>query len=353
MPPMFRQVKIGVEVYMKPLTASSWRPAPWQAELAQAVKDPAELLRILELPDDLLPHARRAAELFALRVPRGFVARMRKGDALDPLLLQVLPLGRELEDISDFSTDPVGDLAAMTVPGVLHKYHGRVLLVLTGACAVHCRYCFRRHFPYSEANPSTGHFRAALDYIRADDSISEVIFSGGDPLALSDARLAELVAQLDTIPHLQRLRIHTRVPVVLPERVDGALLRWITTTRLAVVMVLHVNHANELDDTTRTAFAQLERAGARLYNQSVLLRGINDSARALQDLSEALFAARVTPYYLHLLDRVAGAAHFEIPEAQARMLMNEIQSRLPGYLVPRLVREHAGAAYKTPVHLVI
>ncbi|MBI3775513.1 MAG: EF-P beta-lysylation protein EpmB [Gammaproteobacteria bacterium] len=334
---------------MKPLTASSWRPAPWQAELARAVKDPAELLRMLELDDDLLPQARRAAELFPLRVPRGFITRMRKGDVLDPLLLQVLPLDRELEVTPDFSTDPVGDLAAMTVPGVLHKYHGRVLLVLTGACAVHCRYCFRRHFPYSEANPATDHWSAALDYIRADPSIREVILSGGDPLALSDARLAELVAQLDTIPQLQRLRIHTRVPVVLPERVDAALLQWLTSTRLAVVMVLHVNHARELDATTHTAFAELERAGVRLYNQAVLLRGINDTAQALQDLSEALFAARVTPYYLHLLDRVSGAAHFEISEARARTLMDEIHTRLPGYLVPRLVREAAAAPYKTPV----
>lgn len=334
---------------MKPLTASSWRPAPWQAELARAVKDPAELLRMLELGDELLPQARRAAELFALRVPRGFIARMRKGDAHDPLLLQVLPLGRELETSPDFSTDPVGDLAAMTVPGVLHKYHGRVLLVLTGACAVHCRYCFRRHFPYSEANPATDHWSAALDYIRADESIHEVILSGGDPLALSDARLAELVAQLDTIPHLQRLRIHTRVPVVLPERVDAALLQWLTATRLAVVMVLHVNHARELDATTHTAFAALERTGVRLYNQAVLLHGINDNAQALVDLSEALFAARVTPYYLHLLDRVSGAAHFEISEVRARTLMDEIHTRLPGYLVPRLVREEAAAPYKTPV----
>jgi EF-P beta-lysylation protein EpmB len=334
---------------MKPLTASSWRPAPWQTEFARAVKDPAELLRMLELGEDLLPLARRAAALFPLRVPRNFVARMRKGDALDPLLLQVLPLGRELEDTPDFSTDPVGDLAAMTVPGVLHKYHGRALLVLTGACAVHCRYCFRRHFPYNDANPATDHWNAALDYLRADPSISEVILSGGDPLALSDVRLAELVAQLDTIPHLQRLRIHTRVPVVLPERVDDALLHWISATRLDVVMVLHINHANELDDTTRAAFAQLERAGVRLYNQSVLLRGINDNAQVLQNLSEALFAARVTPYYLHLLDRVTGAAHFDIPETQARVLMDEVHTRLPGYLVPRLVREQAATPYKTPV----
>ena len=334
---------------MKPLTASSWRPALWQAELARAIKDPAELLRMLELGDDLLPQARRAAELFPLRVPHGFVARMRKGDARDPLLLQVLPLGLELEEAPNFSADPVGDLAAMTVPGVLHKYHGRVLLVLTGACAVHCRYCFRRHFPYSEANPATDHWNTALDYIRADDSISEVILSGGDPLALSDARLSALVAQLDTIPHLQRLRIHTRVPVVLPQRVDDALLHWMSATRLAVVVVLHINHANELDDTTRAAFAQLERTGARLYNQAVLLRGINDHAQTLQELSEALFAARVTPYYLHLLDRVSGAAHFDVAELRAQQLMDEVHTRLPGYLVPRLVREQAAAPYKTPV----
>ena len=334
---------------MKPLTASSWRPALWQAELARAIKDPAELLRMLDLGDDLLPQAHRAAELFPLRVPHGFVARMRKGDARDPLLLQVLPLGHELEDVPNFSADPVGDLAAMTVPGVLHKYHGRVLLVLTGACAVHCRYCFRRHFPYSEANPATDHWNTALDYIRADHSISEVILSGGDPLALSDARLSALVAQLDTIPHLQRLRIQTRVPVVLPQRVDDALLHWMSATRLAVVIVLHINHANELDDTTRAAFAQLERTGARLYNQAVLLRGINDHAQTLQELSEALFTARVTPYYLHLLDRVSGAAHFDVAELHAQQLMDEVHTRLPGYLVPRLVREQVAAPYKTPM----
>ncbi len=334
---------------MKPLTASSWQPALWQTELARAVKDPAELLRLLELSDDWLAQARRAAELFPLRVPRGFVARMRTGDALDPLLLQVLPLGRELETAAGFSADPVGDLAAMTVPGVLHKYHGRVLLVLTGACAVHCRYCFRRHFPYSEANPAAGQWSAALDYIRADPSISEVILSGGDPLALNDTRLAELVSQLDAIPHLRRLRIHTRVPVVLPERVDAALLNWMAATRLAVVMVLHVNHANELDGATRAAFAQLEGTGARLYNQSVLLRGINDTVQDLQELSEALFDARVTPYYLHLLDRVGGAAHFEVTQAHAQQLMHEVHTRLPGYLVPRLVREQAAAPYKIPM----
>lgn len=334
---------------MKPLAASSWQPALWQTELARAVKDPAELLRLLDLDMALLPQAQRAAQLFPLRVPRGFVARMRKGDVQDPLLQQVLPLGRELEHAPGYDDDPVGDLTAMKTPGVLHKYHGRVLLVLTGACAVHCRYCFRRHFPYSEANPATDHWATALDYLRADTSISEVILSGGDPLALSDARLAELVRQLDEIPHLRRLRIHTRVPVVLPERVDERLLHWMGSTRLTPVVVLHINHAQELDDSTHAAIARLAACGARLLNQSVLLRGVNDSAAVLQELSEALFRSGVTPYYLHLLDRVRGAAHFDVAESEARELLAQVQRTLPGYLVPRLVREQAGAPYKLPV----
>lgn len=334
---------------MKPLAASSWQPALWQTELARAVKDPAELLRLLELDIALLPQAQRAAQLFPLRVPRGFIARMRKGDLRDPLLLQVLPLDRELELADGFDADPVGDLAAMKTPGVLHKYHGRVLLVLTGACAVHCRYCFRRHFPYGEANPATDQWTAALDYLRADTSISEVILSGGDPLALSDARLAELAAQLDTIPHLQRLRIHTRVPVVLPERVDERLTGWLASTRLTPIVVLHINHAREIDDATRAATAQLAACGARLFNQSVLLRGINNSARELIALSENLFSSGITPYYLHLLDRVRGAAHFDVPEAEAVALVEQMQRVLPGYLVPRLVRERAAAPYKLPI----
>ena len=248
--------------------------------------------------------------------------------------------------VAGFGADPVGDLAAMAAPGVLHKYQGRVLLTATGACAVHCRYCFRRHFPYADANPLADRWNQALAYIAADDSIVEVILSGGDPLTMSDRRLAELVHGLEGVAHLRRLRLHTRLPIVLPERVNDELLAWLGATRLKTVVVVHANHAQEIDASVASALARLKAAGVELLNQSVLLRGVNDSADVLAALSEVLFAAGVMPYYLHMLDRVQGAAHFEVPEAAARGLMAELNRRLPGYLVPRWVREIAGAPGK-------
>ncbi len=322
------------------------RQVSWQAALARAITDPAELLAAVGLGEVWLPAARAAARLFPLRVPRGFVARMRQGDPHDPLLRQVLPLAEECVAVEGFGTDPVGDLAAMTVPGVLHKYRGRVLLTSTGACAVHCRYCFRRHFPYADANAAADHWRAALEYVVGDDSICEVILSGGDPLSLSDRRLAELAHGLDDIAHLRRLRLHTRLPIALPERVNGELLDWLGATRLRTVMVVHANHANEIDSPVRAALARLKDAGVELLNQSVLLRGVNDSAEALTALSEVMFEAGVLPYYLHMLDRVQGAAHFDVHDDVARGLMAELNKRLPGYLVPRLVREIPGAPGK-------
>ncbi len=321
----------------------------WQHELACAITDPAELLRELGLSPELLPAARHAARLFPLRVPRGFVARMRHGDPDDPLLRQVLPLGAETVPVPGFVADPVGDLAARAAPGVLHKYQGRALLVATGACAIHCRYCFRRQFPYAEDQASRGGWSAALDYLRADGSIREVLLSGGDPLSLSDRRLAELTAGLEAIPHLVRLRIHSRQPVVLPSRVDAGLLALLERSRLQKVLVLHVNHANELDADVARALAALRGIGVTLFNQAVLLAGVNDDIEALAELSEALFGLGVIPYYLHLLDRVQGAAHFDVPEDRARALMARLRARLPGYLVPRLVREIAGQPSKTPV----
>jgi len=325
------------------------RSADWKNALARAVREPAELLALLELPSELLPEARRAAEDFPLRVPRGYVARMVKGDASDPLLRQVLPLGEERLSVPGFVTDPVGDLAASTVPGLLHKYSGRALLVATGACAVHCRYCFRRHFPYAEENPARGRWGAALDYLAAHDDIEEVILSGGDPLVLDTARLAELTRELEAIPHLRRLRIHTRLPIVLPERVDRSLLEWLQVGRLQPVMVIHANHANELGGTVREALAALRGAQIPLLNQTVLLRGVNDSPEALTNLSDRLFRSGVLPYYLHMLDPVKGAAHFEVGEKRAIVLMEELRTGLPGYLVPKLVREIAGEASKQPV----
>jgi EF-P beta-lysylation protein EpmB len=284
-----------------------------------------------------------------LRVPRGYAARMRKGDPNDPLLLQVLPQAREGDDVPGFGDDAVGDLARLKDGGVIHKYHGRALVIATGACAVHCRYCFRRHFPYSDALASREHWRGALRALAEDRSITEVILSGGDPLSLSDEKLARFAEGLEFLPHVQRLRIHTRQPVVLPERVDEALLAWLGRGRLRKVIVIHANHANELDDAVQQALARLAATGATLLNQSVLLRGVNDSADALLRLSERLFECGVLPYYLHMLDRVRGAAHFDVPEAEARALMRALAARLPGYLVPRLVREEAGAPSKTGV----
>lgn len=325
----------------------------WQRALAEAVTDPAELLHILQLETSLLPAAQAAARQFPLRVPRGFVARMRPGDPADPLLRQVLPLAEELQVHAGFVTDPVGDLPSRAAPGqapgVLHKYHGRALLIATGACGVHCRYCFRRHFPYGDELASSQHWQAALDLVRADETIQELILSGGDPLSLNDRRLYELSRQLPGIAHLKRLRIHSRQPVVLPQRVDAGLLAWLDSIHLQKVMVLHINHAHELDDEVIAACKALHQHGVTLLNQSVLLRGVNDSVHALAELSESLMAAGILPYYLHLLDRVQGAAHFEVSEQDATCLLRELITRLPGFLVPRLVREVPGHASKTPV----
>jgi L-lysine 2,3-aminomutase len=324
-------------------------PPRWQHALTQAVTDPEELLDLLQLDSALLPAARAAARLFPLRVPRGFVARMQRGNPADPLLLQVLPLGVELQEIQGFSVDPVGDIGSRIAPGVLHKYQGRALLIATGACGVHCRYCFRRHFPYGAENAGSDHWQTALSAIRADRSIHEVILSGGDPLSLNDRRLRELTQQLEQIPHVRRLRIHSRQPIVLPERVDATLLSWLRDLRLQKVMVLHVNHAQELDARVADACRALRDSGVTLLNQSVLLKGINDSSGALIDLSESLFAVGILPYYLHLLDRVQGAAHYEVSETTAQLLLRQLTAALPGYLVPKLVREISGHTSKTPV----
>jgi EF-P beta-lysylation protein EpmB len=325
------------------------QPLRWQELWRDAVTDPRELLALLDL-------SHRADELiapsdtgFAMRVPRGFVARMRKGDANDPLLLQVLPRGAELGDVPGFTRDAVGDLDARAARGVLHKYHGRALLIATGSCAVNCRYCFRRHFPYGDETAAANRWQDAIAELRANATIEEVILSGGDPLSLSTAKLAELTDALDTISHIRRLRIHTRLPIVLPERVDTDFLGWLGRLPFGRVVVVHANHANEIDAPVAHAMAGLRAAGATVLNQSVLLRGVNDDAETLATLSERLFECGVLPYYLHQLDRVEGAAHFEVDDGRARALVDRLAARLPGYLVPRLVREIPGAASKTPL----
>jgi EF-P beta-lysylation protein EpmB len=323
----------------------------WQRLVSEAITDPAELIDVLGLSPDLVPVAKRAAQAFGLRVPRGFVNRMERGNPDDPLLRQVLPLGDELAHVEGYSRDPVGDLKSRAAPGVLQKYNGRALLVSTGSCAVHCRYCFRRHFPYAEETASSDRWRKALDHIRTHTSLNEVILSGGDPLNLSDTRLAELTAGLSGFEHIRRLRIHTRTAVVIPERIDSGLLRWLQSLALQKVVVIHANHSREIDASVRAACARLKEAGATLFNQSVLLAGVNDSVSALSSLSETLFAAGVMPYYLSLLDHVEGASHFDVPEARAVDLLRGVAAVLPGYLVPKLVREVAGADSKTSVSL--
>ena len=313
------------------------------------VSDPRELLDILGLQALAGRLSDAAAAQFPLRVPRGFIARMRHGDPTDPLLRQVLPLDDEEQLVPGFELDAVGDAAAGTATGVLQKYRGRALLIATGACAVHCRYCFRRHFPYADQAAARGGWGDAVATIAADESIDEVILSGGDPLSLATPKLVELTAALAAIPHIKRLRIHTRLPVVLPERVDPGLLSWLTGLPWPLTIVIHANHANEIDGTVVAAMDRLRGSGALLLNQSVLLRGVNDSVAALAALSERLHAAGVLPYYLHQLDRVQGAAHFEVDDATALRLHADLSSRLSGYLVPRLVREVAGDPGKRPV----
>jgi EF-P beta-lysylation protein EpmB len=323
---------------------------PWQKALQACVSDPQVLAAALGLDDAWLADARRAVERFPLRVPPGYLARIRHGDPDDPLLRQVLPLGAELDETPGYVTDPVGDLQSLAGTGVLHKYHGRALLVTTGACAIHCRYCFRREFPYAEQHAGAQQFAGALALIREDASITEVLLSGGDPLTLGNRRLGQLLGDLEQIPHLQRVRVHTRLPVVLPERIDaGFIAMWGAVRRLQRIVVIHANHAQELAGAAdvHTALAALRDCGTTLLNQSVLLRGVNDSTAALEALSLALFEAGVLPYYLHLLDPVRGAAHFDVPVAEAQALHAALTARLPGYLVPRLVREVAGAPAKT------
>ncbi len=324
-------------------------PVRWQQALREAVRDPRELLDLLGL-DRLAPRLSDEAMVqFPLRVPRGFVARMRHGDPSDPLLRQVLPLDDEMRPMPGFGLDAVGDGAAKTAPGVLQKYRGRALLVATGSCAIHCRYCFRRHFPYAEETAARDGWRDAVDLIRQDASIEEVLLSGGDPLSLSNGKLAELTGALADIPHLRRLRIHSRLPIVVPERVDDGLMGWLSTLPWPVTLVVHANHANEFDGTVDAALGRLRAAGVHLLNQAVLLRGVNDSVDALAALSERGFAAGVLPYYLHQLDRVAGVAHFEVDDAHARPLHAGLATRLSGYLVPRLVREIPGDTGKRPL----
>jgi EF-P beta-lysylation protein EpmB len=323
----------------------------WQRQLRDAIDSPEELLQRLSLaPEQLLDHAAEAARHFPVKVPAAFLQRMQPGNPEDPLLLQVMSTAEELQDAPGYTRDPVCETGeANPSSGIIHKYRGRVLLIASSACAIHCRYCFRRHFPYDHNRNSRQEWQQALRFIASDREITEVILSGGDPLTITDSHLSELVDLVAAIPRVKRLRIHTRLPVVIPDRVTEGLLNALDRKRLQVIVVIHANHPNEIDAAVASAMQRMRERGITLLNQSVLLAGVNDNVDALATLSERLFEAGVLPYYLHLLDKVQGAAHFDTDEARAGNLIAQLCARLPGYLVPRLVREVAGAESKVPV----
>ncbi|EMX9852381.1 EF-P beta-lysylation protein EpmB [Klebsiella michiganensis] len=323
----------------------------WLTQLADVVTSPDELLHLLNVDADAnLLAGRDAKRLFALRVPRAFIARMEPGNPNDPLLRQVLTSKEEFINAPGFSTDPLEEQHSV-VPGLLHKYSNRALLLVKGGCAVNCRYCFRRHFPYAENQGNKRNWQQALEYISAHPQLDEIIFSGGDPLMAKDHELDWLLTQLESIPHIKRLRIHSRLPIVIPARITDTLVARIAASSLQVLLVNHVNHANEIDAAFRTSMRKLRMAGVTLLNQSVLLRGVNDNANALADLSNALFDAGVMPYYLHVLDKVQGAAHFMVSDEEARAIVRELLTLVSGYLVPKLAREIGGEPSKTPLDL--
>jgi L-lysine 2,3-aminomutase len=319
----------------------------WQSELSRSIKDVRSLLDYTgntstdEFDQGVLD--------FPLRVPLPYANRIEPGNPNDPLLRQVLPLVIENDHVPGYVSDPLGEANTNVKSGIIHKYQGRVLLILSGACAINCRYCFRRHFPYQDNQNSSAEWQTALDYIRQDNSITEVILSGGDPLVNNDKTLRQLTQSIADIRHVQRLRIHTRLPIVIPQRITNEMLEWLTETRLQPVVVVHTNHAAEIDDHVAEALLKIRQRGITLLNQSVLLKGVNDNLAVLKKLSERLFETGVLPYYLHLLDKTQGTAHFDISSQQAQRLVGSLSAQLPGYLVPKLVKEIAGEAAKTPL----
>ena len=321
----------------------------WQQQLAEAFNNIEDLCHYLQLSSEQLPTSVNAVKSFPIKVPVSFAASIEKGNPNDPLLRQVLPIKDELTVHPGFSNDPVGDLAAAPQTGVLHKYHGRVLFINAGSCAINCRYCFRRNFPYADSQLSKQHENAGIQYLNEHTEVSEVILSGGDPLLLNDERLKNLIQKLNTVKHLKRIRIHTRLPIVLPARITEKLITSLTESTQQVVIVVHCNHANEINTRVINALALLRSSGINLFNQSVLLKGVNEHANILCDLSEKLFSNGVIPYYLHLLDKATGTGHFEVPETIAVELIKQMQLTLPGYLVPKLVKELAGALSKQTV----
>ncbi len=331
---------------MIPRTIPTWQGKSWQEELSELITDPAVLIEQLELDKSLIPAAEKAAKLFPLRATHAYISRIRKGDPNDPLLKQILPLHEELTEHPEFVLDPLAEAESNAAPGLIHKYKGRVLLIASTQCAIHCRYCFRRHFDYQSNQLTRQQWQETLSYIQNDPSIEEVILSGGDPLSVSDNQLGWLISEIEAIGHISRLRIHTRLPIVAPSRITPELIQRLTSTRLKSIVVLHINHAQEIDDELGYALDLLQQSGITLLNQSVLLKGVNDDAEALISLSKTLCQYDVMPYYLHLLDKVSGTQHFYVPMCLVHSIYNALLANLPGYLVPKLVKETPNAPSK-------
>jgi len=329
---------------MIPLSDNGWQGQSWQEILANSVTTVRELADLLGFEEETLDLDTNPS--FPLLVPHPYLARIEKHNSQDPLLLQILPTKRESVEQSGFLLDPLQEGSTIIESGLLSKYHGRALVLVSGSCAINCRFCFRRHFPYAEHRPDKDDWQSIFEFIKRDVSINEIILSGGDPLVINDQRLAWISENLAAIPHLARLRIHTRLPIAIPQRVCASLLNWLAQPSLQIIMVIHCNHPQELDDSVGRSMLQLRRAGVILLNQSVLLKDINDDANVIVALSEKLFESGIHPYYLHMLDRVQGTGHFEVADKSAMEIYQQVRSRLPGYLVPRLVREVPGADAK-------
>lgn len=323
------------------------QPLSWQEQLAQAIRTPNELLEYVGLMADSIGYSEQAIAQFSVRVPRVFADRIQHKDPDDPILRQVFPYLDEESNNAAFINDPLAESNTQPIPGLLQKYNSRVLSITTGACAVHCRYCFRRHFPYQNSSSISKHWQKSIEYIQSDPGIKEVILSGGDPLSLSDRRLLEMCQALSQIEHVKRIRFHTRIPVVLPSRLSEKLVKELSLTGKTIIFVLHINHANEIDSSVINNIKLLKQFNILVLNQSVLLKGINDTTQTLIELSERLVENQVVPYYLHLMDPVAGAAHFNVTEEQAKKLIGNMHERVSGYLVPKLVKEEIGGKSKT------
>lgn len=370
---MIQQANVSVE---------SQSQKEWQKELKQSYSRLSDLYQALDLMDVYQEEDEQARQLFSMRVPRPFVKLMKKGDPNDPLLLQVKPSIQEFASLPGYVSDPLEEHEA-ALPGLLHKYKTRVLIMFKTGCAVNCRYCFRRHFPYEDNSVNKKQLLAHIDYIRANKDINEVILSGGDPLMAKDDHIAWFLEQLNDIAHVTRLRIHSRLPVVIPSRLTESLIHTLASSRLNVVMVYHINHANEISVELQAANQKLRAAQVTVLNQAVLLKGVNDNLKAQVDLHERCFDAGILPYYLHVFDKVDGATHFDIEptlaaeppleqgpkireqqssqqqtgeisekvnDRKAWLLHQDMLKALPGFLVPKLVREIGGEESKTPIH---